>query len=89
MLGKKLEVKIRPYRASDYDQISEIFFNGTSEVLLASLQMIWNGSEPTTLACHLLLLSLALLMPNGPWLFLMLEAAVVFAVYDFWFLRPK
>jgi hypothetical protein len=89
MLNKKLQVKIRPYCASDYDQISEIFFNGTSEVSLASLQMIWNGSEPTTLACHLLLLSLAVSIPFGLWLFLMFEAVVVFAVYDFWFLRPK
>ena len=62
MSNKKLEIKIRPYCAFDYDQVLDIYFNGTSEVFLTSLKMIWNGSEPTTLTFHLILLSLTIAM---------------------------
>ncbi len=92
---KQTEFYVRKYRSSDYQEVQEIFYNGTSGIFRSAVLNLWNGDNLVTLIFHLIFFIFCLFITTwkswiiGASLFLTFEGLVIFSVYDVFYNRAR
>ena len=88
-------VIIRKYKLTDFKEVQNIFYHGTSGVFYSAIWDLWNGTHVDTQSLHFSLLlisaliSLSKCLITGVVLWFSFEAIVAFVIYDIFVERAR